>query len=79
MSRAVTEKVTNVFGSLFSKTEMSEVMTEICKMDPNFDPIPFAKQCREDIIPNILEAIIQGRFFSLGLTVWVSRPLMCVC
>ena len=69
MSRAVTEKVTNVFGSLFSKTEMSEVMTEICKMDPNFDPIPFAKQCREDIIPNILEAIIQGRFFSLGLTV----------
>merc|ERR1719334_939823 len=60
MSRAVTEKVTNVFGSLFSKTEMSEVMTEICKMDPNFDPIPFAKQCREDIIPNILEAIIQG-------------------
>jgi len=60
MSRAVTEKVTTVFGSLFSKTEMSEVMTEICKMDPSFDPIPFAKQCREDIIPNILEAIVQG-------------------
>lgn len=60
MSRAVTEKVTTVFGSLFSKTEMSEVMTEICKMDPTFDPIPFAKQCREDIIPNILEAMIRG-------------------
>jgi len=60
MSRAVTDKMSSVFGSLFSKTEMSEVMTEICKMDPSFDPIPFVKQCREDIIPNILEAIIQG-------------------
>jgi len=60
MSRAVTEKVTSLFGPLFSKTEMSEVMTEICKMDAGFDPIAFTKQCREDIIPNILEAIIQG-------------------
>jgi len=60
MSRAVTEKVQTVFGSLFSKTEMSEVLTEICKMDPSFDPVPFMKQCREDIIPNIIESLIQG-------------------
>lgn len=60
MSRAVTERVQTVFGSLFSKTEMSEVLTEICKMDPSFDPIAFIKQCREDIIPNILESVIRG-------------------
>jgi len=60
MSRAVTEKVQTVFGSMFSKTEMSEVLTEICKMDPGFDPVSFMKQCREDIIPNIVEAMVQG-------------------
>jgi len=60
MSRAVTEKMSSLFGGLFTKTEMSDVLTEICKMDPSFDPIAFSKQCREDIIPNILEAIIHG-------------------
>jgi len=60
MSRAVTEKMQTVFGSLFSKTEMSEVLTEICKMDPSFDPVAFIKQCREDIIPNVLESLIRG-------------------
>ncbi|KAA0711930.1 Mitochondrial import inner membrane translocase subunit TIM44 [Triplophysa tibetana] len=45
---------------LFSKTEMSEVLTEILKADPNFDKDSFLKQCEKDIIPNILEAMIQG-------------------
>ncbi|KTG31872.1 hypothetical protein cypCar_00042706 [Cyprinus carpio] len=50
-----------VFNSgLFSKTEMSEVLTEILKVDPNFDKDSFLKQCERDIIPNILEAMIQG-------------------
>lgn len=60
MSRAVTEKVQTVFGSIFSKTEMSEVLTEVCKMDPTFDQVNFMKQCRDDIIPNILESLTQG-------------------
>lgn len=47
-------------GGLFSKTEMSEVLTEILKVDPNFDKDSFLKQCERDIIPNILEAMIQG-------------------
>lgn len=42
-------------GGLFSKTEMSEVLTEILKIDPNFDKDSFLKQCEKDIIPNILE------------------------
>lgn len=42
-------------GGLFSKTEMSEVLTEIVKADPNFDKDSFLKQCEKDIIPNILE------------------------
>ena len=40
---------------MFSKTEMSEVLTEIVKMDPNFDKEKFIKDCQYDFIPNILE------------------------
>ncbi|TRZ03301.1 hypothetical protein DNTS_027471 [Danionella cerebrum] len=59
-SRAVTDKMTDLIGGLFSKTEMSEVLTEILKADPNFSRDSFMLQCQRDIIPNILEAMIQG-------------------
>ena len=39
---------------------MSEVLTEICKMDPHFDKELFIRDCRDDIIPNVLEAILRG-------------------
>lgn len=42
-------------GGLFSKTEMSEVLTEILRVDPAFDKDRFLKQCENDIIPNVLE------------------------
>jgi len=45
-------------GGVFSKTEMSEVLTEIIRMDPTFDKEQFIKQCQFDIIPNILEVTI---------------------
>ncbi|XP_062306794.1 mitochondrial import inner membrane translocase subunit TIM44 [Osmerus eperlanus] len=59
-SRAVTDKMTDILGGLFSKTEMSEVLTEILKVDPSFDKDSFLKQCEADIIPNVLEAMIRG-------------------
>uniref|UniRef100_A0A674DAP0 Translocase of inner mitochondrial membrane 44 homolog (yeast) n=1 Tax=Salmo trutta TaxID=8032 RepID=A0A674DAP0_SALTR len=43
-SRAVTDKMTDLLGGLFSKTEMSEVLTEILKVDPSFDKDVFLKQ-----------------------------------
>src|ERR1700761_8366045 len=58
-SRLITDKVSELFGGLFSKTELSEVLTEICKIDPNFDKNQFLKDCEHDIIPNILEAMIR--------------------
>ena len=39
---------------------MSQALTEICKMDPNFSKEEFLKQCEIDIIPNILEAMVRG-------------------
>ncbi|KAF2982069.1 hypothetical protein EK904_013534, partial [Melospiza melodia maxima] len=59
-SRAVTDRVTDLIGGLFSKTEMSEVLTEILRVDPSFDKDRFLKQCERDIIPNVLEALISG-------------------
>ncbi|XP_031720103.1 mitochondrial import inner membrane translocase subunit TIM44 isoform X3 [Anarrhichthys ocellatus] len=64
-SRAVTERMTDIIGGLFSKTEMSEVLTEILKADPSFDKDSFLKQCERDIIPNILEAMIRGELVVL--------------
>ncbi|KAF0873074.1 TIM44 translocase, partial [Crocuta crocuta] len=59
-SRALTDKVTDLLGGLFSKTEMSEVLTEILRVDPAFDKERFLRQCESDIIPNVLEAMISG-------------------
>lgn len=59
-SRLITDKVSDLFGGLFTTTELSEVLTEICKNDPNFDKNKFLKDCEQDIIPNILEAMMRG-------------------
>lgn len=47
--------VSTFAGGMFQKTELSEVLTEIVKMDPNFDKEQFIKECEQEIIPNILE------------------------
>ena len=39
---------------------MSEVLTEIAKIDPSFDKIEWLRFCEKEIIPNILEAFIRG-------------------
>lgn len=59
-SRVLTEKVSDIMGGLFQKTELSETLTEICKIDNSFDTKRFLKQCETDIIPNILEAMTRG-------------------
>ncbi|OQV15373.1 Mitochondrial import inner membrane translocase subunit TIM44 [Hypsibius exemplaris] len=59
-SRAVTDKVSDLMGGLFSKTELSEVLTEILKIDPTFDKEDFLRQCHDEIIPNLLEAMTKG-------------------
>ena len=59
-ARLVTDKMQDIIGGLFTRTELSEVLTEIVKMDPNFCKEQFLKDCERDIIPNILEAMIRG-------------------
>jgi len=59
-ARMVTDKIQDIFGNMFSSNEISQVLTEIIKMDPNFCREQFLRDCEKDIIPNILEAIIRG-------------------
>ncbi|XP_076305093.1 mitochondrial import inner membrane translocase subunit TIM44-like [Tachypleus tridentatus] len=59
-SRLVTDKISDIMGGLFQKTELSEVLTEIIKMDPTFEKEKFLRECELEIIPNILEAMIRG-------------------
>ncbi|KAF7385693.1 hypothetical protein HZH66_011535 [Vespula vulgaris] len=59
-SRFFTEKVSYMVGGMFQKTDLSETLTEICKLDPSFDKNQFLRDCEIDIIPNILEAMVRG-------------------
>lgn len=52
-------KVSELFGGVFQRTELSEALTEICKMDPTFDKERFLLECEYDMIPNVLEAMIR--------------------
>ncbi|CAG0887515.1 unnamed protein product, partial [Cyprideis torosa] len=56
-SRMLTDKVSDIMGGLFQRTELSEALTEIIKIDPSFDKDVFLRECEREIIPTILEAI----------------------
>lgn len=58
-TRAITEKLSSVFGGMFKSTEMSEVLNEIVKVEPTFELHDFLKRVQLDIVPNILEALSQ--------------------
>ena len=59
-TRSLTEKFSSVFGGVFKTTEMSEVLTEIVKVEPSFELNAFIRQVQHDIIPNILESMSQS-------------------
>ena len=44
-----------LIASIFSQSEMSEALTEICRVDPTFDAVQFLRVVQYDIIPNIFE------------------------
>lgn len=60
-TRTFVDKVTDTVGGLFQTTDLSAVLTEICKVDPNFDINAFLRDCEKFIIPTILEAMAQNR------------------
>jgi import inner membrane translocase subunit TIM44 len=59
-TRSISDKFTSVFGGMFKSTELSEVLTEIVKIEPTFELNQFLKRVQFDIIPNIMESLHQG-------------------
>ena len=58
--RVLSDKFSSIFGGVFKSTELSEVLTEITKMEPTFELHEFLKRVQYDIIPNILESLSQN-------------------
>lgn len=52
--------VFNKIGGLFAETEAARVVKQFRELDPNFTSIAFQKQLREYIVPEVVEAYIQG-------------------
>ncbi|KRZ53770.1 Mitochondrial import inner membrane translocase subunit TIM44, partial [Trichinella nativa] len=50
----------NLLDAFLDNCSVSEVLTEICRIDPNFDVTDFRKQCQRDFIPNVIEASNRG-------------------
>ena len=47
-------------GGIFGGTDISKVMTEVQKIEPKFSSTSFTNFCKNDMIPNILEALARG-------------------
>ncbi|PAV83374.1 hypothetical protein WR25_16112 [Diploscapter pachys] len=55
--RGITDKMTNLFAG---QNEVSNVLTEIAKIDPSFDKVEFLRFVEKEVIPNVLEAFIRS-------------------
>lgn len=55
------DKISDTVGGLFQTTDLSNVLTEICKVDPSFNINDFLIDCEKFIIPNILESLCQDQ------------------
>ncbi|KAJ2780911.1 protein translocase subunit [Coemansia interrupta] len=71
-TRAVTDRVRNVFGFFFNETESAAALRQIRDtIDPGFNLELFIRECREFIIPEILDAYLHSD--AETLKVWCSE------
>ncbi|KAJ1645684.1 protein translocase subunit [Coemansia erecta] len=71
-TRAVTDRVRNVFGFFFNETESAAALRQIRDtIDPGFNLEEFIRECREFIIPEILDAYLHSD--AETLKVWCSE------
>lgn len=61
-TRLITDKLQDTFSGLFKRTEVAEVIDEICQIDPTFNVHEFTDFVQFDVIPNILESLAQKEF-----------------
>lgn len=61
VTKSFVDRVSDIMGGLFQRTDLSNVLTEICKVDTTFDINTFMSDCEKVIIPTILESMSQGK------------------
>ncbi|KAJ1885189.1 protein translocase subunit, partial [Kickxella alabastrina] len=71
-TRAVTDRVRSAFGFFFNETESAAALRQIRDtIDPGFNLEAFIRECREFIIPEILDAYLHSD--AATLKVWCSE------
>lgn len=55
------DRVKDVTSGIVQRTDISITLTEICKVDTNFDLNEFVQDCEKFIVPTILESMAQNR------------------
>ncbi|KAJ2369467.1 protein translocase subunit [Coemansia sp. RSA 2610] len=71
-TRSVTDKMRSVFGFFFNETESATALRQIRDtIDPGFSLDAFVRECREFIIPEILDAYLHSD--AETLKVWCSE------
>ncbi|GME91962.1 unnamed protein product [[Candida] boidinii] len=64
-------KIANAIGGFFAETESAQVIKSFREIDPSFNSEEFSKQLREYIVPEVLDAFIQGD--EKILKMWLSE------
>ncbi|KAF9436507.1 protein translocase subunit [Entomortierella beljakovae] len=70
-ARVVTDKVSDVWASMLDETENAKTIRALQMIDPSFKMDNFMKECREFIIPEVMDAVLSTD--SETLNEWCSE------
>src|SRR5262245_48788867 len=74
-ARVVTDKISDVWTSMLDETENAQAVRAMQMIDRRFKMDRFMKECREFIIPEVMEAYLNGD--SDTLKEWCSEAVSC--
>eukprot|EP00127_Corallochytrium_limacisporum_P002537 Clim_evm94s128 gene=Clim_evmTU94s128 len=66
VARDVTDRFTEIFGGMFTQSEMKETLEEIARVEPKFNKEKFTREVESFIAPTVLEAYLRGDLDTLG-------------
>lgn len=75
-TRILTDRLRDMFGSMFEETEHAQALAEIRMIDPSFSVESFMKEAREFMIPEVLEAYVDWK--PKTLKEWCSDSVLSV-
>ncbi|KAI9475961.1 MAG: hypothetical protein EXX96DRAFT_526847 [Benjaminiella poitrasii] len=70
-SRALTDRISDAFGSIFEESDQAQAIRSFQSIDPRFNMDKFMTEARKYIIPEVMEAYLKGDVDTLKL--WCSE------